>query len=364
MRRVCVCDASGVGLRSVVLALILWCATSAPSPEAQPAVHAQPAAGGKVLAAARGQVAWLDLVVPKPTPLTQLVRPAYPTDVAGTPGAPFAVASIVAARQGPAASTALGGDLVEIDLGSDTSRSLLTRGSDGESLDLPAIWPDGSGILYQRSDLTSAIPMPGQAQPQFLSRIEQVDPEGRTVSPLLENARYPGPAPDDDHFAFVRSTDQGAGIFVHSIADATDTTLVPPGTFLALAYPRFSPDGSQVAFVAIAPAPALGKAPPSSAVGQSGHMSVANVGLSGFFEVRSALAHGFPWEVWISNADGSGMRQIEDLIDDDPSVTWSPDGTQLLVYGGWGSFVIDAASGDYTGIPYLAGYGSVAWLPD
>ena len=335
-------------LRALALAVLVWCASAMPLPQARPRqeANAQTAAGGRLLAAARGQVAWLDLIAPKPTPLTQIVRPAYPADVAGAPGVPFAVASVVGARAG--SNSALGGDLLQIDLTSGSSRMLLTRGSDAESLDLPAIWPDGSGVLYQRSDLKSAIPMPGQAQPQFLSRIEQVDPEGRSVTPVLSDARYPGPAPDGRHLAFVRSTEQGAGIFVHSIDDGTDATLVPPGKFLALAYPRYSPDGTRVAFVAIALAPTVGLQTP----------------VDGFLSFRAALAHGFPWEVWTVNADGSGMRQIEDLVDDDPSVAWSPDGTQLLVYGGWGSFVVDAASGDYTSLSYIAGYGSIAWLPD
>jgi hypothetical protein len=58
------------------------------------------------------------------------------------------------------------------------------------------------------------------------------------------------------------------------------------------------------------------------------------------------------------------MQQIQDVIDDDPSVAWSPDGHQLLIYGGWGTFVVDATSGVATCLPYLAGYGSVGWLPD
>src|SRR5437879_3524985 len=64
--------------------------------------------------------------------------------------------------------------------------------------------------------------MPGQAQPQYRSRIEQVDPDGQASQPLLDDARYPGPAPDGSRFAFVRSTDRGAGIFVHSLADGSD----------------------------------------------------------------------------------------------------------------------------------------------
>jgi Tol biopolymer transport system component len=84
---------------------------------------------------------------------------------------------------------------------------------------------------------------------------------------------------------------------------------------------------------------------------------------SGFLS-GEAMAHGFPWEVWLVQADGTGLRQISDILDDDPSVAWSPDGARLLVYGGWGSYLVDVASGDTSSLPYLVGYGSIAWLPD
>ena len=331
-----------VGSRALVLAATTWLATSLPSVSG-PSAAAQAQPGGRVLGSARGQVAWLDLVAPRPTPLTQLVRPAYPADVAAAPGVPYAVASVIS---GNASGT--GGDLLLVDLATSETRTLVTRQSDGESLDLPAIWPDGSGVLYQRSNLKAAIPMPGQAQPQYQSRIEQVDTSGQGPMPLLDDARYPGPAPDGSRFAFIRSTDRGSGVFIHSIADSTDTELVPPGQFLAVAYPRFSPDGQRVAFVSIANAPAIG----------------LERGPGSWFAPSTALAHGFPWEVWIVNADGSDMRQIPDIIDDDPSVAWSPDSNQVLVYGGWGSYVVDVASGSATSLSFLAGYGSVAWLPD
>ena len=301
-----------------------------------------------MLGPARGQVAWLDLVAPRPTPLTQLVQPAYAADVAGAPGVPFAVASIVGGLS--TAARALGGDLVLFDLQSATSRPLLSRQSEAESLDLPALWPDGSGVLYQRSNLQAAIPMPGQAQPQYRSRIEQVDPDGQASQPLLDDARYPGPAPDGSRFAFVRSTGRGAGIFVHSLADGSDAELVPAGQFLALAYPRFSPDGQQLAFAAVSRLAPIGRG--------------ASPLLGGWLTIRVAEAHGFPWEIWLVHADGANLRQLPDVLDDDPSVTWSPNGGQLLIYGGWGSFLVDLSNDETTTLPYVAGYGSVAWLSD
>ncbi len=333
--------------RALLLVTALLLTSSLPTPGSLPRATAQSNLGGRVLASARGQVAWLDLMAPRPTPLTQLVRPAYPADVAGAPGVPFAVASVISALSG---SGALGGDLLRIDLPTNTTRTLLARDSESESLDLPAIWPDGSAILYQRSNLRAAVPMPGQAQPQYQSRIEQIDPDGSNAVPLLDDARYPGPAPDGAQFAFVRSTTSGAAIFAHSVPDGSDRQLVTPGQFLALAYPRFSPDGQSVAFAAISLL---------SPIGRTGSDPVFSQ-----LRTRQALAHGFPWEVWIVNADGGGLRPIPDVQDDDPSITWSPDGSQLLIYGGWGSYVVDAATGSASSLSFLAGYGSAAWLPE
>jgi len=333
--------------RAVILAALLLLIATLPTPGSPRPATAQSNAAGRVLASARGQVAWLDLLAPRPTPVTQLIRPAYPADVAAAPDAKFAVASIVSAIAG---SGAMGGDLLLIDLQTNTTRTLLARQSESESLDLPAIWPDGSAILYQRSNLRAVVPMPGQAQPQYQSRIEQIDPDGTNLFPLVDAARYPGPAPDGAQFAFVRSTDRGAAIFVHSVADGSDRQLVDPGQFLALAYPRYSPDGQTVAFAAISLLAPIGRPGPTSMFGP--------------FRPQAASAHGFPWEVWFVNADGSELRQIPDVLDDDPSIAWSPDGSQLLIYGGWGSYVVEASTGSASSLSFLAGYGSVAWLPE
>jgi Tol biopolymer transport system component len=121
--------------------------------------------------------------------------------------------------------------------------------------------------------------------------------------------------------------------------------LVPAGRFVAIAYPRFSPDGRQLAFAAITELRSPFRGAPATAL------------------IGAPLGHGFPYEIWLVGADGHELRDVPDAINDDPSVTWSPDGTQVLVYGGWGSLLIDVASGEQTALPFLAGYGSLAWLP-
>ena len=85
---------------------------------------------------------------------------------------------------------------------------------------------------------------------------------------------------------------------------------------------------------------------------------------TGFFSACVALAHGLPWNLWLVNTDGTSARELAEVESDDGSVAWSPDGSALLVYGGSGAFVVDAATGDYQLLSYLTGYGSIAWLSD
>jgi WD40-like Beta Propeller Repeat len=331
--------------RSVILCGFLLLLASLPAPHGQTPATAQTMVG-RVLASTRGQVSWLDLAAPRPIPLTQLVRPAYPADVAAASGVSVGVASIVSAF---GSNGGMGGDLIRLDLQSAASSPLLSRQSDAESLDLPALWPDGHAVLFQRSNLRAALPLPGLATPQYRSRIEQVGLDGSNPTLVLDDGRYPGPAPDGARIAFVRSADKGTGIYIHSLVDASDTPVVSPGQFLALAYPRFSPDGTQIAFAAISLLAPIGRS-------HSG-------GLLSWFGSATASAHGFPWEAWLVNADGTNLHQMQDVLDDDPSVAWAPDGMQILVYGGWGSFLVDNTGANEVALPYLVGYGAIAWLP-
>ena len=68
--------------------------------------------------------------------------------------------------------------------------------------------------------------------------------------------------------------------------------------------------------------------------------------------------------MWVVGADGQALRQLPDVLNDDASIAWSPDASQLLVYGGWGGQLVEVSTGAFVSLPFLAGYGSIAWLPD
>lgn len=292
---------------------------------------------GEILAPIGRQVGWLNLEAPRPRLLTSFQSPVVASDVAAVAGSSQAVVAIS------------DGDLLALDLQSSQVSTLVARTDAGESLGAPAWWPNGAGLVFQRQDFSvPGVVYPGAASTSYPTRIEAVEPDGLGRRRLIPDGRQPAPAPDGAHLAFLRTSAEGTSLRVWSMAEGLDQTLVPRGRFADLAYPRYSPRGDQVAFAAPGAFPTGGSTP----------MLLAAL------VPPPALAHGVPWDVWLVNADGSGLRRLAELGADDGSITWSPDGTQIFVHGGTGSFLVDGLTGAVTPLPYIAGYGATAWLPD
>jgi Tol biopolymer transport system component len=121
---------------------------------------------------------------------------------------------------------------------------------------------------------------------------------------------------------------------------------VPEGRFADVAYPRFSPHGDRIAFVAP----------------QSGLTARAPSVFEGLIGPAIAFAHGIPWDPWVMNADGTNVHRAAETGADEPSVSWSPDGTQLFVYSGTGSFIVEAATGALTPLQFVQGDGPTVWV--
>jgi Tol biopolymer transport system component len=318
-------------------------------PLAAPAQNVGPS-DANILAVAGRQVAWLDLEAPRPRPVTSLPAPAGAVDVGARPGFPRAVISVA----GPYPGGGLrGADLMLLDLNSGDLSLLQSRAEARESFVSPTWWPDGNDVLFQRVDLQGqTVGAPGQEVPRYPSRIEVVRANGEERDVLIQDGREPSPAPDGSRIVFARTTRTGAAILSvpNNGAGGPEQVLVPMGRFADVAYPRYSPDGKQIAFVAP----------------QSGLNSLAPPEATTFgwlkFGPSIAEAHGIPWDPWIMNADGSNLHRVAVVAGDEPSVSWSPDGASLFVYSGIGSFVVDAATGDTTPLTFLTGYGPTNWL--
>jgi Tol biopolymer transport system component len=202
-------------------------------------------------------------------------------------------------------------------------------------------------VLFERQDLGGQpVGAPGQEVPRYPSRIERVLSDGSGRGVIVPEGRQPSAAPDGTRFVFARTTNHGASLLVWTQADGSVQTLVPEGRFADVAYPQFSPRSDQVAFMA--PQSGLAAGPGT---------------LERLLGIGVAYAHGIPWDPWIVNADGTGLHRVGETGADEPSVTWSPDASQLFVYSGTGSFLVDLGSGTLTPLGYVQGYGPVIWVP-
>jgi Tol biopolymer transport system component len=276
--------------------------------------------------------------------VTHFDQPAYVSDVAANPATPLAALAVVRplGDSGPS-----GSDLLGVDLTSGQLTGIVQRNSQAESLGAPAWWFDGGSLLFERRDRSViGVSYPGGSVVLYPSRVDvvQSDGSGRTV--LVQDGRQPAPAPDGSAFTFLRSSSEGTALIVRAFPDPAERVLIPANRFRDLASPRYSPQGDRIAFMA-----------PDTFVGQ-----VPMLFASSFFALV-ARAHGFPWDLWLVGTDGSDLRRLAQLGADDGTVSWSPDGSRLFVYGGAGSFLVDLTTGAVTQLDYIVGYGATAWLP-
>jgi len=323
--------AAPVGVEPSVRAL----SQSGPAPDPAP---------GAILAPLGRQVGWLNLDAPRPRVIFSLLLPDYPSGVTVSPSEQ---AVVTVQSRSPLDNSTFGGDLLALDLRSGAVAPLVMRTTATESIGAPAWQADGARILFQRQDLSQPpLSLRGRANVSYPTQVEAARADGSGRAVLVLDALEPAPSPDGTRFAFLRSSPHGTALLVRSLVSddpaLTEFEAVPAARFPDLAYPRYSPSGDQIAFMATAPI-VVGFAPP-----------VLGLGV--------AYAHGLPWNLWLVRPDGSDLRQVAQLSGDDASVAWSPDGGQLFVYGGSGSYIVDVATGDIAGYAYITGYGATAWI--
>jgi Tol biopolymer transport system component len=126
----------------------------------------------------------------------------------------------------------------------------------------------------------------------------------------------------------VKDEPDGQALWVGSPRGEDAREAVRAGAFNALMGPRFSPDGALLAFTAQGPGP-LGGEPPSP------WSPLA------WLSVPVAEAHGEPWNIWTVRPDGTELRRLGSLQEDEPLVAWSPDGRWLAVLGTGGLWLLD-----------------------
>jgi hypothetical protein len=203
----------------------------------------------------------------------------------------------------------------------------------------PVLASDGRSVVFDRQD---------PSRPPSEARVEEASLTDGARRILAERGRFPTINADGSSVAFVRwgTIEQ---LVVRSLRTETESAIVASEGFLAIASPRFSPDGEWIAFAAVGESMAWHRQLWLGAPARGASLS-------------RSVRHGFPWEIWRVRPDGSDLQRITELGEDEPSVTWSPNGRVIAVYGGLGLTIVDPTGLAAPRQLGPGGFGAIGWL--
>jgi Tol biopolymer transport system component len=252
-----------------------------------------------------------------------------------------------------------GADLMLVTLTPEVGTPTLLAARDGPGvlLGVPGWAPDGHSLVFEAIGFSAA------GQPTI--RCDAIGADGSGRRTLVENARYPTLAPDGESLAYVRSRPTGDALYVRPLAGGAERQIVSDVDMAAISYPRFAPDGSQIAFAGInlsslrpsATAPDLLRLDLTAP--DAAPASLRDAGR--FPRARGLASHGLPTDPWVVAPDGSGLRRVVQMSGDDVAVAWSPDSQQLAVSGAYGLSVVTVADGSEHDLSEDGSFGALDW---
>ncbi len=188
---------------------------------------------------------------------------------------------------------------------------------------------------------------------------------GGQTETVLDDAYDPAASPDESTLVYVRSTRTGQELMKKNMADSDDgCVLLSDQVFQYLSLPRISPDGRRVALGGSGD-PNLGPSgcggDPHATTPSAAAPAGPTLDLGALLQPETAYAHGLPADVWSMNLDGSDMKRIADIKDDDPTVAFSPDGSRLAVFGVAALFMVESSGGPTDKLTEQGGYGGLDW---
>jgi len=136
--------------------------------------------------------------------------------------------------------------------------------------------------------------------------------------------------------------------------------LLSDQVFQYLSLPRISPDGTRVALGGSGE-PNMGTSGCGGDLRSSAPAVPVGLDLGGLLQPDTAYAHGLPADVYSLNLDGSDLKRVADIKDDDPTVAWAPDGAKLAIFGVAALFLVDATGGPTQKLTDQGGYGVLSW---
>ena len=271
---------------------------------------------------------------------------SYVLDPAISPdGHKIAFARQTPARNLPNGSVDFGSDLYVTDRDGQNVKEVLHHSAIAEFIRSPA-WLSATELL---------ITVQGQAADRSADfRTERLDVTTGTRKRLINGAINAGLSRDQKQLVYVAvdPVTQEETLIETDLALTFRRTLADGTSGLGLfSSAVFSPDGKSVTFAAVdLNAPALSPTPTPGAGGalKSGY--------------AAAALHPFAQDVWSVNGDGSGLRRLSEIAENNPSLTWSGDGLRLFALGPTAFWRIDAATGKADHVGSGIPLGQILWL--
>lgn len=304
-----------------------------------------------------GRIAWpkdgdlwvYDLASHQQTKITQL--PSAGAAVTGATWSPDGQQVVYAQFWRRPNERSSGADLMISNADGSNARIFAERDAAGTILETP-VWMPSGRVYYTIRRIDN-----GRESLTIMRQTEGGEPEA-----VLDNAYDPAPSPDESTLIYVRSTQTGQELRKKSMAEPGDgCQLLSDQVFQYLSLPRISPDGTRVALGGSGE-PNMG---PSGCGGDPRSAAPAaapsGLDLGALLQPDTAYAHGLPADVYSLNLDGSDMKRIADIKDDDPTVAWSPDGAKLSIFGVAALFLVDAKGGPTQKLTDQGGYGGLSW---
>jgi dipeptidyl aminopeptidase/acylaminoacyl peptidase len=160
--------------------------------------------------------------------------------------------------------------------------------TDGSQTSMPSWFPDGTGLIYRRTN-----PPAGTTTASDVWAMDLDGTNRRPVVVLPGEQLYPSYSPDMKQIVFATDPpgSERRRIDVMDMAAGVVKTLFDAGPTIDDAAPAWSPDGRQIAFES---------------------------------------ARDGDKEIYVMNADGSGVRQVTQNTIHDEGPAWSPDGTKFV----------------------------------
>jgi len=236
----------------------------------------------------------------------------------------------------------VGQDIMGYDFKTKTSRMLMQREEPNMFMDEAAWSADGkyiyAALRAPLRDKSGAV----VGQRYGIQRVELATSKRET---LAEDARSPAPSPDGKFLIFI-GVAASSQTFEYSLnvmnlaSKVVKTITTPDQNFFSYYFPRVSPDSQLIVFSAPGgPDESVTTAPNPTATPSSGFREDGSV------HALSVAAHGLPYDLWVIKPDGTGLRRLTTLFEDQPMGNWSKDGQRIIFLAGFGLYNIDVATG-------------------